>query len=75
MAMTDFFFYEHIVREHFRELAARDRQLERWGWFRRHAHRPPETGWQFRAGEALIRLGCWLQGRGGVQPAHRPEEL
>ncbi len=68
MAMTNFF-YEHILREQFRELAMWDRQAERCGWFRRHENRPPETGWRFRAGEALIRVGCWLRERGGAQPA------
>jgi hypothetical protein len=67
MAMRDF--YEHALHEQFRELAARDRQLERWGWFRRHEHRPRKIGWRFRAGEALIRLGSWLQERRAARPA------
>ena len=50
------FFHEHTLREHFCELAARDRQLERLGWFRRNEHRPRKSGWRFRTGEALIRL-------------------
>jgi hypothetical protein len=68
MDMTTFF-HEHGLQEQFRELSARDRQLEHWGWFRRHEHRPQEAGWRFQVGEAMIRLGCWLQGRGGAQPA------
>ena len=63
------FFYEHGLREQLGELAARDRQLERWGWFRRQAHCSPATGWRVRTGDALIRLGYWLQARGGAQPA------
>jgi len=63
------YFYEYRVQEQFRELAARDRQLTRWGWFRRNEHRPRKSGWRFRAGETLIRLGCRLQERGGAQPA------
>lgn len=69
------FFYEHGMRQQMRELAALDRQLERWGWFRRHEHRPRKSGWLFRAGEALIRLGCWLQERCGAQPVRTPGEL
>jgi hypothetical protein len=56
------YFYEHIVRERFRTLAARDRQLTRWGWFERHAHQPRASAWRVRVGQKLIRLGCWLQG-------------
>ena len=64
MAMTNYF-YEHELQEHFRQRVARDLQLTRWGWFRRHEHRPRKSTWQFRAGEALIRLGCWMKkGRG-----------
>ena len=69
------FYHEHSLQEHFRELRARDRQLEYWGWFRRHEHRPQEVGLRFQLGEALIRLGCWLQGREGALPARTPEEL
>ena len=63
------FLYEYTVREQFREMAAQDRQLTRWGWFRRSEHRPRQSGWRFRIGEALIRLGCRLQHRRRVQPA------
>jgi hypothetical protein len=63
MAMTSFF-TEYDVGERLRELEALDRRLERWGWFRRHENRPPDTGWRFRMGEALIRLGNRLQERG-----------
>jgi len=68
------FFHEHRLQEQFRELSARDRQLEHWGWFRRHEHRLRKTGWRFRAGEALIRLGCWLQEQAGVRPARTSAE-
>jgi hypothetical protein len=73
MAMTSFF-HEQSLREHFRELAAQDRQLTRWGWFRRNEHRTRRSGWRFRMGEALIHLGCWLQERGGAQTARTPGE-
>jgi hypothetical protein len=66
MAMTDFF-REYQVRERLRDPEKLDRRLERWGWFRRHENRPPDIGWRFRAGEALIRLGRRLQGRRGAE--------
>jgi len=66
--MRDFFF-EYEIRQRLLALEAVDRRLERWGWFRRHEGRPPETGWRFRAGRALIRLGRRLQERGSSQPA------
>ena len=44
------FFTEYEVGERLRELEALDRRLERWGWFRRHENRPPDTGWRFRMG-------------------------
>ena len=69
------FFHEHRLQEQFRELSARDRQLEHWGWYRRHEHRPQGVGLRFQIGEALIRLGYWLQGRGDAQPARTPGEL
>ena len=47
------FYYEHKLLRQMRELTALDRQLEHWGWFRRHEHRPRKSGWLFRAGEAL----------------------
>lgn len=47
--MNDFF-ADYTLREQFREVAARDRQLTRWGWFRRHEHRPRKTEWRFRIG-------------------------
>jgi hypothetical protein len=50
------FFHEHTLREQFRAMAARDRLLTRWGWFRRNEHCPRRSGWRFRTGEALIRL-------------------
>jgi hypothetical protein len=62
-----FLFTEYEVGERLRELDALDRRLERWGWFRRHENRPPDTGWRFRVGEALIRLGNRLQERGGAR--------
>jgi len=74
MAMTTFF-HEHELRERFRELAAWDRKLGRWGWFQRHEDRPRKIGWRFRAGEALIHLGCWLQEQGGARPARTSGEL
>ncbi len=69
------FFHEHRLQEQFRELSTRDRQLEHWGWYRRHEYRPQEAGWQFRIGETLIRLGCWLQGRRDAQPARTSGEV
>jgi hypothetical protein len=66
MAMTSFF-TEYEVGERLRELEALDRRLERWGWFWRHENRPPDTGWRFRMGEALIRLGRRLQGSRGAE--------
>jgi hypothetical protein len=68
MAM-DNYLADYTVREQFREMAALDRQMTRWGWFRRHEHHPRKTGWRFQLGKGLISLGCWLQGRGGAQPA------
>jgi hypothetical protein len=68
--MRHFFdFEEYEIRKQFQRLEAVDRRLERWGWFRRHEGRPPETGWRFRAGKALIRLGRRLQEGGSSQPA------
>ncbi len=74
MAMTHFY-YEFELRQQMRELDALDRQLERWGWFRRHEHRPRKRGCLFRTGETLVRLGYWLQEPGGGQPARSPENL
>ena len=74
MAMTHFY-HEHELRQQMRELAALDRQMERWGWFRRHDHRPRRLGWLFRVGERLIRLGYRLQERRGAQPARAPENM
>jgi hypothetical protein len=73
MAMTSYF-HEHRLHEQFRELAARDRQLTQWGWFHRKEHRPQKSGWRFRTGETLIRLGCWLQGEGAARAARTSEE-
>jgi hypothetical protein len=74
MAMDDYS-ADYTLREQFRKVAALDRQLTRWGWFRRHEHRPRKTEWRFRIGEALIRLGCWLQERGSTQPAGTSGEV
>jgi hypothetical protein len=74
MAMDDYS-ADYILREQFRKAAALDRQLTRWGWFQHHEHRPRKAEWRFRIGEALIRLGCWLQNRGPVQPAGTSGEL
>lgn len=63
--MTDFF-YEYEASKQFRELEALDRRLEHWGWYRRHETGSAAPGRRFRVGEALIYLGCWLQGRGGL---------
>ena len=64
--MTEFF-REHMMRERFRELAAVDRRLEAWGWFRRHGKvTAAERGWRFRVGGGFIRVGRWLQK--GVTP-------
>jgi hypothetical protein len=67
--MKNPFEYEYELRKHFQKLEAVDRQLERWGWFRRHESRPPEIGWRFLAGMALIRLGRRLQEGKSMQPA------
>jgi hypothetical protein len=61
------FFYEYVVRTHFRELAVWERQAEHCGWYRRRDNRPPKNGWRFRTGKVLIRVGCWLQGNGDAQ--------
>jgi hypothetical protein len=71
------FFYEKVTLERLRELEALDRQLERWGWFRRKefapASRGPRSrGWRSRAGAGLVRLGLWLQGGGHGHPVHGP---
>jgi len=63
------FFTEYEVGERLRELEALDRKLERWGWFRRHETVSAAPGWRFRMGEALIRLGGWLQGRTDAETA------
>lgn len=57
------FFYEHRMRQQFREMAERDRELTRWGWYWRGGHHPRSQGLRFRIGAALIRLGWRLQGR------------
>jgi len=57
------YFHEHVLREQFREMAAQDRQLERWAWFQRHVHHPGSMGWMFR-------VGCRSRGVPG-QPAGR----
>ena len=62
------FYYEFEVRKQFERLAAVDRQLTRWGWFRRHEGRPAERGWRSRAGKALIRLGHRLQDGEAARP-------
>jgi len=69
------YFHEHVLREQFREMAAQDRQLERWAWFQRHVHHPGSMGWMFRVGEVLVHLGCRLQEQGGARPARRSGEL
>jgi hypothetical protein len=74
MAMIEYV-YEHTLREQFRELAACDRKLTRWGWFRRNEHRPRKSGWRIRVGEALIHLGCWLRERDSTPPARMSREL
>ena len=67
-------FTEYDLSTQFRELEAIDRRLERWGWFRGHENRPPAAGWRFHAGEALIRLGRRLQGRGKAEVLAASEE-
>jgi hypothetical protein len=74
MAMDDYS-ADYTLREQFHKVAALDRQLTRWGWFRRHEHRPRKAEWRFRIGEALIRMGSRLQNRGPVQPAGTSGEL
>ena len=56
------YYYTLVVREHFRELAARDQQLTRWGWFQRNVRQSRTHTWRVRVGQELIRLGSWLQG-------------
>lgn len=56
------YFYEHIVREQFRRLAAIDQQLTSWGWFQPNARPSHTSAWRVQFGQTLIRLGCWLQG-------------
>jgi hypothetical protein len=68
------YYHEHRLREIFRDLAERDRQLTRWGWFRRNEGHPQESGWRVRTGEALIRLGCRVRGRNAARPAHTSAE-
>jgi hypothetical protein len=68
------YYHEYRLQEHLRELAERDRQLARWGWFRRNEHRPRKGGWRVRTGEALIRLGCWVQGGDATRPARTSAE-
>ena len=34
---------DYTLREQFRKVAALDRQLTRWGWFRRNEHRPRKS--------------------------------
>jgi hypothetical protein len=68
------FYHEYRLQEQFREVTERDRQLTRWGWFRRNEGRPPKSGWRFRIGEALIRLGCRLQNGHAGRPAPTSEE-
>jgi hypothetical protein len=72
MAMDDYS-ADYTLREHLRKVAALDRQLARWGWFQRHEHRPRKSEWRFRTGDALIRLGRWLQ-KGTAKPARSSEE-
>jgi hypothetical protein len=73
MAMDDYS-ADYTLREQFRKVAALDRQLTRWGWFRRNEHRPRKAEWRIRIGEALIRLGCWVQGEHAAQPARASED-
>jgi len=56
-------YYEYELLKHMRELEARDRRLEHWGWYRRHETGPLPAEWRLRVGRALIHLGCWLEGR------------
>ena len=74
MAMIEYF-HAHAVREHFRKMTRLDRQLTRWRWFQRNEHRPRRSEWRIRVGQGLIRLGCWLQGHGGTQPARTSGEF
>lgn len=55
---------EHELYGHFREMAEQDRQLTRWGWYRRNDYRPPTRGWRFRLGQALICIGQRMQEQG-----------
>jgi len=72
MAMNEYF-YEHIVREQSRKLAALDQQLTRWGWFQRNAQQSHASVWRGQVGQKLIRLGCWLQGDSAL-PARTSKE-
>jgi hypothetical protein len=69
-----YFFDEFQVRERLRELQALDRQMERWGWFRRQERPPRVSAWRFRLGEGLVRLGFRLQGRSEVEGSVVSEE-
>ena len=69
----DAYFYEHIVREQFRKLAAVDQRLTSWRWFQRNAHQSQTSTWRVQVGQTLIRLGCWLQGDSAL-PARTSKE-
>ncbi len=60
------YYHEYRLREHLRDLAARDRLFTCCGWFRRNEHGEGRVGWRLRTGHALIRLGCWMQGAGAA---------
>jgi hypothetical protein len=53
---------EYLVREILRSTEERDRQLERWGWFRAMRETPSRRVLRVRVGARLVRLGLWIQG-------------
>lgn len=68
------YYYTLVVRERFRELAARDQQLTRWGWFQRNAQQSRAHTWRVRVGQKLICLGSCLQG-GSALPARTSKKV
>jgi len=72
MAMNEYF-YEHIVREQSRKLAALDQQLTRWGWFQRNAQQSHASVWRAQEGQKQLTQSRWLQGDSAL-PARTSKE-
>ncbi len=66
-------FIEYEVSRQHRDLEGIDRQLERWGWFRRGESLPPASGWKVRLGRTLVRLGRRLEGKGEEREVAVPQ--